>query len=140
MYLWIKALHVMAVIAWMAGLFYLPRLFVYHAGVDPGSQSSELFKTMERRLLRIIMIPAMVIAWATGLTLAWDGAHLGERWFHVKLLALLLLTAVHFCDSYFVMAFERDRNARPARFFRFYNEIPTLLMIAIVILVVVKPF
>ena len=139
MYLWIKALHVIAVIAWMAGLFYLPRLFVYHVGVGLGAQS-DLFKTMERRLLRVIMIPAMVVAWATGLTLAWEGGHFGERWFHVKLFALALLTLVHLCDGYFVNAFAENRNRRSAKFFRFYNEIPTLLMVVIVIAVIVKPF
>ncbi len=139
MYLWIKALHVIAIIAWMAGLFYLPRLFVYHAGVGPGAQS-ELFKTMERRLLRIIMIPAMLTSWATGLTLAVLGGHLYETWFHSKLLAVALLTAVHFYDGFFVKAFAEDRNLSAPRFFRFYNEVPTLLMIVIVILVIVKPF
>jgi len=138
-HLWVKALHVIAVISWMAGLLYLPRLFVYHVGVGPGPQS-ELFKTMERRLLRFIMIPAMLTAWATGLYLAYDEGYFREHWFHGKLLAVVLMTVVHFYDGRLQKAFADDRNARSARFYRFYNEVPTLLMIAIVILVIVRPF
>ena len=139
MHLWIKALHVIAVISWMAGLLYLPRLFVYHAGVGPGPQS-ELFKTMERRLLRFIMIPAMLVSWATGLWLAFDGGFFREGWLHGKLLAVILLTAVHGYDGFLQRAFAEDRNTRSSKFYRFYNELPTLLMIAAVILVIVKPF
>jgi len=139
MHLWIKALHVIAIISWMAGLLYLPRLFVYHAGVGPGPQS-ELFKTMERRLLRFIMIPAMLVSWATGLWLAFDGGFFRDGWFHGKLLAVILLTAVHVYDGVLPRAFAEDRNARSPKFYRFYNEAPTLLMIAIVILVIVRPF
>ncbi|HTO80253.1 MAG TPA: protoporphyrinogen oxidase HemJ [Methylocystis sp.] len=139
MHLWIKALHVIAIISWMAGLLYLPRLFVYHAGVGPGPQS-ELFKTMERRLLRFIMIPAMLVSWATGLWLAFDGGFFRDGWFHGKLLAVILLTAVHVYDGVLQRAFAEDRNARSPKFYRFYNEAPTLLMIAIVILVIVRPF
>ena len=139
MHLWIKALHGIAVISWMAGLLYLPRLFVYHAGVAPGPQS-ELFKTMERRLLRFIMMPAMLVSWATGLWLAFDGGFFREGWFHGKLLAVILLTAVHFYDGFLQRAFAEDRNERSPKFYRFYNEVPTLLMIAIVIFVIVKPF
>jgi protoporphyrinogen IX oxidase len=139
MHLWIKALHVIAIISWMAGLLYLPRLFVYHAGVGPGPQS-ELFKTMERRLLRFIMIPAMLVSWATGLWLAMDGGFFREGWLHGKLLAVVLLTGVHVYDGFLQKAFAEDRNTHPAKFYRFYNEVPTLLMIAAVILVIVKPF
>ena len=139
MHLWIKALHVIAIISWMAGLLYLPRLFVYHAGVGPGPQS-ELFKTMERRLLRFIMIPAMLVSWATGLWLAFDGGFFREGWLHGKLLAVVLLTAVHVYDGFLQRAFTEDRNTRSSKFYRFYNELPTLLMIAAVILVIVKPF
>jgi len=139
MHLWIKALHIIAIISWMAGLLYLPRLFVYHAGVGPGPQS-ELFKTMERRLLRLIMIPAMLVAWATGLWLAYDGGFFREGWLHGKLLAVVLLTAVHFYDGFLQKAFAEDRNAHSSKFYRFYNELPTLLLIAAVIFVVVKPF
>ena len=139
MHLWIKALHVIAIISWMAGLLYLPRLFVYHAGVGPGPQS-EVFKTMERRLLRFIMIPAMLVSWASGLWLAFDGGFFREGWFHGKLLAVVLLTTVHFYDGFLQKAFAEDRNNHSSKFFRFYNEFPTLLMIAAVILVIVKPF
>jgi protoporphyrinogen IX oxidase len=140
MYLWIKALHVIAIIAWMAGMFYLPRLFVYHAGVPAGGAQSELFKTMERKLLRIIMIPAMLLAWATGLTLAFEAGFFHTGWFHAKLLAVVLMTGVHFYNGRLVVEFAEDRNARDPKFYRFYNEVPTVLMMAIVILVIVKPF
>lgn len=140
MYLWIKALHVISIIAWMAGMFYLPRLFVYHAGVPAGGAQSELFKIMERKLLRIIMIPAMLLAWATGLTLAFEAGFFHAGWFHAKLLAVLLMTAVHFYNGRLVAVFAEDRNVRSGKFYRFYNEAPTLLMIVIVMLVVVKPF
>jgi putative membrane protein len=139
MYLWIKALHVIAIISWMAGMFYLPRLFVYHSQVGPGPQS-ETFKTMERKLLRIIMIPAMLLSWITGLTLAFEGSYFHAGWFHGKLLAVVLMTGVHFYDGILVKAFAVDRNVHSQKFYRFYNEAPTLLMIAIVILVIVKPF
>lgn len=139
MYLWIKALHVIAIISWMAGLLYLPRLFVYHAGVGSGAQS-ELFKTMERKLLRFIMIPAMLLSWITGVALAVQGAHFHAIWFHSKMLAVVLLTAVHLYDGFLQKAFAEDRNKRSSKFFRFYNETPTVLMIAIVIFVIVKPF
>jgi len=139
MHLWIKALHVIAIISWMAGLLYLPRLFVYHAGVGLGPQS-ELFKTMERRLLRFIMIPAMLVSWATGLWLAFDGGFFRHGWLHGKLLAVILLTGVHVYDGFLQQAFAEDRNTHSSKFYRFYNELPTLLMIAAVILVIVRPF
>jgi len=139
MYLWIKALHVIAVISWMAGLLYLPRLFVYHADALSGPLS-ETFKTMEQKLLRIIMRPAAAAAWATGLYLAIAADYFHSGWFHGKLLLVTLLTAVHGYDEMLVKGFAHDRNVRPSRFFRFYNEVPTLLMIGAVILVIVKPF
>jgi protoporphyrinogen IX oxidase len=139
MYAWIKALHVIAIISWMAGLLYLPRLFVYHAEVGPGAQS-DLFKKMERRLLRFIMVPAMLVSWASGLYLAYAAGFFSSGWFHGKLLAVALMTGVHFYDGYLVRAFAEDRKPHSSKFFRFYNEAPTLLMIAIVIFVVVKPF
>ena len=139
-YLWLKALHVIAIIAWMAGLLYLPRLFVYHCDAPKSSQQSETFKVMERRLLRIIMTPAMVIAWGLGLWLAFAGGHLAAHWFHAKLALVMGLTAVHGYFSASVRAFSEDRNDKPPRHWRIVNEIPTLLMMAIVILVIVKPF
>ena len=139
MYPWIKVLHVIAIISWMAGLLYLPRLFVYHAGVGPGEQS-ETFKAMEGKLLRFIMIPAMLLSWITGVTLAVQGGHFHAIWFYSKLLAVVLLTAVHFYDGVLQKAFAEERNTHSSKFFRFYNEAPTVLMIAIVIFVIVKPF
>jgi putative membrane protein len=140
LYLWLKALHVIAVIAWMAGMLYLPRLFVYHAATVPGSEQSETFKVMERRLLTMIINPAMVVTWAVGLWLAWDGGFLGSSWFHAKLALVVVMSGLHGWFARFVRDFAADRNTRPQRFYRIINEAPTLLMILIVILVVVKPF
>ena len=139
-YLWIKALHVIAVISWMAGLLYLPRLFVYHCEVEPGSATSEKFKVMERRLLKAIMLPAAVVAWGAGLTMAVEGGLFQEHWFHVKLLLVVLMTVAHHMMTRWKNDFAADRNHRPQRFFRIANEVPTLLMIFIVILVITKPF
>lgn len=139
-YPWIKALHVIAIISWMAGLLYLPRLFIYHSEVPPDSAQSELFKVMERRLLTIIMTPAMVIAWVLGLWLAWTGGHFGSAWFHAKLLAVLALSAAHGYLSAAVRAFRENRNQVPTRRWRILNEVPAVLMIIIVVLAVVKPF
>ena len=140
LYLWIKALHVIAVIAWMAGMLYLPRLFVYHADVAIGSQQSETFKVMERRLLRAIINPAMVVSWVLGLWLAWSGFGLMGGWLHAKMGLVVLMSAVHGYLSYAVRLFAEDRRNRPGRHWRIVNEIPTVLMIAIVVLVIVKPF
>ncbi len=140
LYAWLKALHVIAVIAWMAGLLYLPRLFVYHVDAARGSDASETFKVMERRLLRAIMNPAMIASWGLGLWLAWQGGWLGDVWFHAKLALLLALTGTHMAMAGWRRAFAEDRNTRSATFYRVANEVPTLLMIGIVILVIVKPF
>jgi putative membrane protein len=138
-YLWIKWLHVVAVIAWMAGLLYLPRLFVYHTQVAAGSATSELFKTMERRLMKAIMVPAMLVAWLFGglmlVAQDWSGG-----WLHAKLAAVAAMTVHHFLQERWRRAFAADRNLHPTRFFRIQNEVPTLLMLAIVLLVIVKPF
>jgi protoporphyrinogen IX oxidase len=139
MYLWIKALHVIAIISWMAGLLYLPRIFVYHAATAQGPQS-ETFKTMEGKLLGIIMRPAAVAAWATGLYMALDGGYFRDGWFHVKLALVVLLTAVHAYDEMLAKRFRLDRNSRSSSFYRYYNEVPTLLMIGIVVLAIVRPF
>lgn len=138
-YLWVKAVHLMAVISWMAGMFYLPRLFVYHCQVEKGSASSELFKVMERRLIRAIMIPAMVLSWVLGLIMAVDGGLFSQPWFHVKLTCVLAMTGIHFHLARCRTAFAEDRNTRSERYFRILNEGPTLLMIVIVIMVIVKP-
>ncbi len=140
MYDWIKALHVIAVISWMAGMLYLPRLFVYHCDAEPGSKQSETFKVMERRLLKAIINPAMTVTWLAGLYLAWAGHWFSASWFHGKLLLVLLLSGVHGFFVSYVRDFGADRNTRSQRFYRFINEVPTLLMIGIVILVIVKPF
>ncbi|MFI5033951.1 MAG: protoporphyrinogen oxidase HemJ [Reyranellales bacterium] len=143
MYLWLKALHIIAVISWMAGLLYLPRLFVYHAVATPGSEQSETFKVMERRLLRYIMTPAMIATWLFGLAMIWamglDAVKVAG-WLHAKLVLVLVLSAMQGLMSRWQRDFQHDRNRRPQKFFRIANEIPTLLMIAIVILAVVKPF
>ena len=140
LYLWLKAVHVVAIIAWMAGMLYLPRLFVYHAAVPLGSARSTTFKVMERRLLSFIINPAMVLAWGLGLWLAWNGGWLASGWLHAKLACVLALSGLHGYFAGAVRAFAEDRNARSSRHWRIMNEAPTVLMIAIVILVVVKPF
>jgi len=140
LYLWLKALHIVAVVAWMAGLLYLPRLFVYHSESEAGTPQSETFKVMERRLLRGIMNPALVAVWVLGLLLAWRGNWWAAGWFHAKLVLVIMLSGLHHLFAYWRKDFEADRNRRPARFYRLWNEVPTLLLILIVILVVVKPF
>ena len=145
MYEWIKAFHIIAVIAWMAGMLYLPRLFVYHCAAEKGSVQSETFKVMERRLLRGIINPAMILAIALGLWLAWLGPDSRYGWFasgwlQAKIALVLVLSAVHGLFARWVKAFAADNNRHSQRFYRFINEIPTLMMIAIVLLVVLKPF
>jgi putative membrane protein len=140
LYLWMKAAHVIAVIAWMAGMLYLPRLFVYHCEAEPGSKQSDTFKVMERRLLNVIINPAMILTWALGLWLAWAGGFLGSGWFHAKLLLVLVLSGVHGLLSRCVRDFAADNNRRSQKFYRIINEVPAVLMIGIVILVIVKPF
>jgi protoporphyrinogen IX oxidase len=144
-YRWIKAFHIIAVIAWMAGLLYLPRLFVYHCAAEKGSRQSETFKVMERRLLRGIINPAMVATWAFGLWLAWHGPGSTYGWFdygwlQAKLALVLLLSAAHGLFARWVKAFAADSNLHSQKFYRIINEVPTILMIGIVILAVVKPF
>jgi protoporphyrinogen IX oxidase len=138
---WIKALHVIAVISWMAGLLYLPRLFVYHADADKGSELAETLKIMERRLLRLIMNPAMIAVWVFGICLVYASpALLKEGWLHGKLALVLGLTVFHHLLARWRKTFVKDLNERPAKFYRRVNEVPTLLMIGIVILVIVRPF
>jgi putative membrane protein len=138
--LWIIAAHVIAVIAWMAGMLYLPRLFVYHTETAPGSEAYERFTRMEARLLRRIVNPAMIVVWILGLTLAWiTGAYL-QHWFHAKFVLVIILSGIHGLDARWWKAFRDGRNTHSARYFRIVNEIPAVLMILIVILVVVKPF
>ena len=140
MYLWLKALHVIAVISWMAGMLYLPRLFVYHAGTKPGSEQAETFKVMEGRLLKFIMTPAMIVTWLAGIALVVLGQWVGAGCLHAKLALVLVMTVIHGLLSHWMTEFAYDRNTHTQKFFRSVNEIPTLLLILIVILVVVKPF
>jgi putative membrane protein len=140
MYEWIKALHVIAVIAWMAGMLYLPRLFVYHCEAEMGSKQSETFKVMERRLLRAIINPAMAVTWVAGLYLAWAGHWFSAGWLHGKLLLVIAMSGLHGFLASCVKDFAADRNLRSHKFYRIINEVPTALMVGIVILVVVKPF
>ncbi|TWS95957.1 protoporphyrinogen oxidase HemJ [Reyranella sp. CPCC 100927] len=139
LYLVLKSLHIIAVIAWMAGMLYLPRLFVYHCGAEKGSVQSETFKVMERRLLRAIINPAMVLTWVMGLSLAWLNGYWLQGWFIAKIVLVLAMSAVHGLFSRWRRDFDADRNTRSARFYRFWNEVPTLLMIGIVFIVVIKP-
>lgn len=139
-YLWLKALHLISLISWMAGLFYLPRLFVYHTQARPGSDQSELFKVMERRLFKAIMTPAMVATWLFGLLLLLASDFLSHGWMHAKILLVLVLTGFHFACGKWKADFAADANRRPEKFYRIANEAPTLLMIGIVILVILKPF
>ena len=128
---WFLAFHIMAVIAWMAGMLYLPRLFVYHAQATPGSESSETFKVMERRLLKGILNPAMIAVWVLGLTLAWLTGAYEDTWLQIKFVLVLVMSGLHFAN---------DRNTRSARFYRIINEVPAVLIVLIVLLVKLQPF
>jgi putative membrane protein len=138
--LWVKAFHIVSVIAWMAAMLYLPRLMVYHADAPVGSETSETFKVMERRLLRGIATPSMIATFAFGIWLAFLMGAWSDGWLHAKLALVLLLAAGHGFMSRWTRDFANDRNTRPARFYRVVNEVPAVIMLAIVILVVVKPF
>jgi protoporphyrinogen IX oxidase len=140
LYLWLKAFHIIAIIAWMAGTLYLPRLFVYHSVAEKGSVQSETFKVMERRLLRAIINPAMIATWVLGLWLAWSGNWLSAPWLHAKVALVVLLSGFHGMLVRWTKDFAADRNQHSQKFFRIMNEVPTLLMIGIVLLVVLKPF
>ena len=141
-YSWTKALHIIAIITWMAGIFYLPRLFVYHAMTETGTDKSETYKVMERRLLKGIMNPSMIVAWLFGLWLAfvheiWASDAI---WLHIKFLLVFLLTIYHMVCARYVRIFANDANQHSHVYYRYFNEVPTLLMLGIVILAVVKPF
>lgn len=139
-YDWIKAFHIVAVIAWMAGMLYLPRLFVYHCAAPAGSPQSETFKVMERRLLKAIVNPAMAATWILGFTLVWLGDWHKAHWFQAKFVLVIVLSALHGMFVRHWRAFAEDRNNHSAKYFRIINEVVTLLMIAIVVLATVKPF
>ncbi len=141
-YLWLKTIHILAVISWMCGMLYLPRLFVYHSQTKPGSEASELFKVMERKLMRLIINPAMIVAWVFGLWLAVKlNAFAPEngKWLHYKMSLLILMQIAHAMMSRYRKAFFRDERPKSERYFRIFNEVPAVLMVFIVILVVVKP-
>lgn len=140
LYLWLKSLHIIAVIVWMAGLFYLPRLFVYHSTAKKGSELSETFKVMERRLLRAIMNPAMIAAIGLGIWLATEIDVWSEGWFHAKMFVLIVLTLFHHALALYRKQFLADKNRHSEKFYRIINEIPTVCLIAIVFLVIFKPF
>jgi putative membrane protein len=141
-YFWLKSFHVISLIAWMAGIFYLPRLYVYHCMLERGSTESERFKVMERRLLKQIMTPAMIATWTFGILLVLTPGVMqwGQGWWHVKFFCVILMSGFHGMCSRWRKDFMEDRNHRSQRFFRIANEIPTILMIVIVIMVIVKPF
>lgn len=139
-YFWLKAGHIVAMTAWMAGLFYLPRLYVYNADAARGSENSEIFKTMERRLLKAIMNPAMIATWIFGLALAWSGDWWTAPWFIAKFCLVLAMSGFHGWLAARSREFAADANTRSSRTYRIVNEVPTVLLIAIVILVVIKPF
>lgn len=140
LYSWMKVLHIVSMVAWMAATFYLPRLFVYHASAAVGSELSETLKVMERRLYKAIMVPAMTATWIFGLVLVWLLGAWTEGWFHAKFLLVLIMSGYHGACSRWVKDFAADRNVRPARFYRIANEVPTVLLVLIVILVIIKPF
>lgn len=140
-YLIVKWLHVISVISWMAGLLYLPRLFVYHAAVAPGSETSETFKVMERRLYRAIMNPAMTASWIFGIWMLWlTPGWLEDGWMHAKLFLVLVMTASHHVMGRWRKAFAADGNRHSQRYYRIANEVPTLIMVVVVFLVITKPF
>lgn len=143
MYEWIKAFHLIAVISWMAGMLYLPRLYVYHAQSRPKSEASEMLKVMERRLLRLIINPAMIATWGLGIWLVtlygWENLKTAG-WFHVKVSMIILLQICHAAFARWRKDFAADRNKHTARFYRIANEIPTVLMAVIILMVIVKPF
>jgi putative membrane protein len=141
-YEWFKALHIIAVISWMAGMLYLPRLYVYHAGAEVGSELSETLKIMERRLLRFIMNPALILTWIFAILMIIANADslMAQGWIHVKLTLVIALSGIHGVFSKWRKVFERDENTKSAKFYKIWNEAPTVMMIIIVILAVVKPF
>lgn len=139
-YPWIKSLHVIAIISWMAGMLYLPRLFIYHSDCDPSSDQARTFSVMESRLMKVIMNPAMVVSWILGLYLAWQVFEFQGGWLHAKIAAVVALSGVHGYFSKAVKSFGRGEYIRTPRFWRMMNEAPTLLMIIIVVLAIVKPF
>ena len=139
-YYWLLSLHIISVISWMAGMFYMPRLFVYHCRLDVGTEAYEMFMEMERKLIRIIINPAMIFAWIFGLSLAFSQDLWGDHWFQVKFFIVTVMSGFHGFLSRWRRQFARGENCHSERFYRIVNEIPTLMMFAIVFLVILKPF
>lgn len=137
---WVKILHVLAMIAWMAGMLYLPRLFVYHASAEPGSDKSETFKIMERKLLRGIINPSMIVTWICGVIMYVYFEYWTEIWMHVKWIGVIGLTVLQHVYSRWRKNFERDENTRSPKFYRVWNEVPVLFLVLIVVMVIGKPF
>lgn len=137
--LWVKSLHVISVIAWMAGLLYLPRLFIYHTEAQAGSVQSETFKVMERRLMKAIMTPSMIATWVFGIWIASLYSVWAEPWFWVKLACIIIMSGIHMSYAKDLKAFANDANAKSQRYFRIMNEVPAVLMVIAVIMVIVKP-
>ncbi|OCW57340.1 protoporphyrinogen oxidase HemJ [Hoeflea olei] len=140
LYEWLKVLHVIAVISWMVGLFYLPRLFVYHADAEAGGEPATTFVVMEQRLVKVIMAPAMMVSWTVGLWLAWSGFGFYGTWLWIKIAGVVGLTVFHVFLSRSARRFAAGENRMTARQWRMANEVPTLLMILVVIMVIIKPF
>lgn len=140
LYTTLKIIHLLALISWMAGMLYLPRLFVYHAAAPVGGELSETLKIMERKLLRYIMTPAMIVTWVAGLWLAVEIGAFAQGWMHAKMLLVMLMSGCHGMMVGMIKKFTHDANQKSAKFYRIFNEVPTVLMIVIVILVVAKPF
>ncbi|MBK1671400.1 TIGR00701 family protein [Rhodovibrio sodomensis] len=139
-YIWVLILHILSIITWMAGLFYLPRLFVYHAQANPTGEPAETFKVMERRLLKAIMNPSMIVAWVLGLALALHIGAFTQGWFHGKLLLVVIMSALHMAMGKWRKDFEAGQNKHGHKFYRIINEVPTVTLILVVILVKAKPF
>ena len=139
-YIWVLIIHILSIITWMAGLFYLPRLFVYHAQADATGEPAETFKVMERRLLKAIMNPSMIVAWVLGLALALHIGAFAQGWFHAKLLLVVIMSIQHMAMGKWRKDFEADRNKHDHKFYRVMNEVPTVTLILVVILVKAKPF
>ena len=139
LYLWIKVIHILAFVSWMAAILYLPRLFINHVHAVPGGELSEQLKGMERRLMKAIMTPAMIVTWVAGITLASLIGAWGQSWFHVKLAAVVALTVIHFRFAGDLRRFAEDANERTTKHFRIWNEVPTVLLAVIVVMVIVKP-
>ena len=140
LYEWLKVLHVVAVISWMVGLFYLPRLFVYHADAEAGGEPAATFVVMEQRLVKVIMAPAMMVSWAVGLWLAWSGFGFQGTWLWIKIAGVIGLTGFHVFLSRSARRFAAGDNTMTARQWRMANEVPTVLMIVVIIMVIIKPF